>query len=120
MTPERWQQVKQILEDTLEQDTAARSAHLASACAGDDDLRRDVESFLTAEQADAFLDQPVVGRPPAAPDVAVESKASSGPVDEVRPAELAPYSRLLISTRTSQYELVVVAPPTPVMSQKMS
>ena len=46
MTPERWQQVKRILEGVLECDAAVRDEWLKSACAGDDSLRRDVESLL--------------------------------------------------------------------------
>ena len=113
MTPERWQQVKRILEDTLEQDTEARPAHLATVCAGDDDLRRDVESFLKDAQGDAFLEQPAVGQAaPPVPDVAIQSPATTrtGSVIEVRPVELAPYTKLVISTRSSRYEIVVVAP----------
>ena len=53
MTPERWQRVKRILEKTLECDPSSRPSHLAMACAGDDGLKRDVESFLTHEDADA-------------------------------------------------------------------
>ena len=112
MSPERWQQVKRILEETLEHDSEARADHLASVCAGDDGLRRDVESFLAADPGDRFLEQPAVSQAPAVPDVAVEAPADAaiGEVDEVRPVELAPYTTLVISTRTSQYELVVVAP----------
>ena len=112
MTSERWQQVKRILEETLEHDSEARAAYLTSACAGDDALRRDVESFLAPEPGDGFLDHPAVTRPPAIPDAAVESPVSraAGPINEVSPVELAPYTKLVISTRTSRYELVVVAP----------
>ena len=46
MTPERWQQVKSTLAEALEHDTAERAALLDSRCAGDTDLRRDVESLL--------------------------------------------------------------------------
>lgn len=112
MTPERWQQVKRILEDTLERDTDARPAHLETVCAGDDELRRDVESFLADADSDAFLEHPAVGQAPPVPDGALESlpATTTGRVDEIRPAELAPYTKLVVSTRTSRYELVVVAP----------
>ncbi len=47
MKPERWQQVKDILAGALEQpDEKARAAFLASECADDTDLRREVESLL--------------------------------------------------------------------------
>jgi hypothetical protein len=116
MTPQRWQRVKRILEDTLEQDAEARAAHLRARCGEDDDLRRDVESFLTNESEDKFLERAAVREPPPVPDSALdvdphsETETKTGRVDEVRPVELAPYTKLVISTRSSQYELVVVAP----------
>ena len=111
MTPERWQQVKGILEAALELDEAARPAYLAEACAADAVLREDVESFLEHGEADAFLEQPAVGRPPPIPESALAADDSQrGTVQEVRPIDLAPYTRLAVSTRSSRYELVVVAP----------
>src|SRR5262249_54422998 len=42
--------------------TADRAAFLDEACAGDDELRRQVERLLAAHaQADAFLERPVAG-----------------------------------------------------------
>ncbi len=48
MTPARWQQVKEITADALEKTTAERPAFLATACAEDSALRREVESLLAA------------------------------------------------------------------------
>src|SRR5215510_9279716 len=48
MTPERWQQVKQILQSALERKPAERSAFVANACAGDPLLRSEVESLISA------------------------------------------------------------------------
>ena len=82
------------------------------ACAGDDGLKRDVESFLTHEDADAFLERPAVGRPPPIPDSALNTTVTTpmGRVAEVRLVDLAPYTTLLVSTRSNRYELIVVAP----------
>ena len=112
MTPERWQRVKKILEETLGCDPSSRSAHLAAACAGDDGLRSDVESFLTHDDADEFLERPPAGRPPPIPDSALNTSAeiATGSVEAVRVIDLAPYTTLLVSTRSSRYELIVVAP----------
>lgn len=61
MRPERWQLVEQLLEAALEQPSAARTAFLAKACNGDDELRREVESLLRAdEEASHFLDEPIL------------------------------------------------------------
>ena len=47
MEPARWQQVKGILADALEQgDLAARAAVVERACRADQELRREVESLL--------------------------------------------------------------------------
>ena len=54
-----WQRVKQILEPALELDRASRSAFVERACAGDERLRREVESLLAREeQAEGFLESP--------------------------------------------------------------
>lgn len=46
MTPERWQQLKQIFQSALELRSAERSAFLSQACAGDPALRSEVESLI--------------------------------------------------------------------------
>jgi len=46
MTPERWQQIKVVLYEALEKPADQRSEFLARACAGNADLRQEVESFL--------------------------------------------------------------------------
>jgi len=46
MKPEEWQRVKEILEPALELDPGSRSAFVDRACAGDDRLRREVQSLI--------------------------------------------------------------------------
>ncbi|HLO00211.1 MAG TPA: protein kinase [Pyrinomonadaceae bacterium] len=59
MTPERWQQVKELFNSALERDRAQRSAFLAEACRGDDYLRHEVESLLSSHERDGqFIDTP--------------------------------------------------------------
>src|SRR6476620_9988904 len=48
MTPERWQQLKQIFQSALERNPAERSAFLSQACAGDEALRSEVESLIAS------------------------------------------------------------------------
>lgn len=48
MTPERWQQLKQIFQSALERNPAERSAFLSQACANDPALRSDVESLIAS------------------------------------------------------------------------
>ena len=46
MTPERWQQVERACQEALDRAPGERDAFLDRACAGDAELRRDVESLL--------------------------------------------------------------------------
>jgi hypothetical protein len=48
MTPERWQQVKSVLQEALEVAPEQRSAFLDCACSTDHSLRREVESLLSS------------------------------------------------------------------------
>ncbi len=56
MTPERWQAVKRILALVEESPAAGRPNVLTAACAGDDDLRREVESLLAYQSRAEALD----------------------------------------------------------------
>lgn len=59
MTPGQWQLVKELFEATLERGPAERSAFLAQACAGDEEIRREVESLLAAHEKDStFMNKP--------------------------------------------------------------
>ena len=61
MTPERERDVERLCQAALERDPAERTAFLATACAGDDALRREVESLLAQEsEAAGFLSTPAV------------------------------------------------------------
>src|SRR5437764_14756766 len=59
MTPQRYQRVSDIYHAALEERSDRRPAFLRDACAGDEDLRNEVESLLAAEkQAAGFLSRP--------------------------------------------------------------
>jgi serine/threonine protein kinase len=49
MTPERWQQIKVLIQDALELPVQQRSRFLAEACTDDLALRQEVESFLALD-----------------------------------------------------------------------
>ena len=53
MTPERWRHVKQVLQSALEYEPAQQAPFLASACAGDEALRHEVESLLAYQEQGA-------------------------------------------------------------------
>ena len=61
MTPERWQQVKGVLQGALELSEQRRKTFLDDACRGDQPLRQEVESLLLQENAvtEGFLRSPV-------------------------------------------------------------
>ena len=57
MDPERWQQVKRVLESALESPERDRDAFVRDQCAGDASLQRAVESLIEAHiEAQSFLD----------------------------------------------------------------
>ncbi len=61
MTPERWAQIRQIFDGALERMPKDRAAYLRVTCAGDDEMRREVESLLASHNdASGFLAKPAV------------------------------------------------------------
>src|SRR5438552_5780959 len=59
MKPEHWQRIKTLLQSALEREPGERSAFLSAACAGDESLRKEVESFIIShEQAGGFIEEP--------------------------------------------------------------
>jgi serine/threonine protein kinase len=59
MKPEHWRQIEQLYHAALERAEAERSAFLDEACAGDEALRREVESLLAFDkQAEQFIEAP--------------------------------------------------------------
>ena len=49
MTPERWKQIDELLSATLALTIEKRTVFLDEACAGDDELRKEVENLLSAD-----------------------------------------------------------------------
>jgi Tol biopolymer transport system component/predicted Ser/Thr protein kinase len=61
MTPERWEQIGRLYHAALELKSDQRAAFLDQACAGDQALRREVESLIAAdEQAGDFIAAPAL------------------------------------------------------------
>jgi serine/threonine protein kinase len=56
MTRERWQRIESLYYSALGREKGRRSAFLADACEGDEELRREVESLLA--QPSSLLDRP--------------------------------------------------------------
>src|SRR5215813_3230580 len=59
MTPERWKQIDQLLQEALERGPAERAAFLDRACGDDGELRHEVESLLGFHnRAETFIETP--------------------------------------------------------------
>jgi Tol biopolymer transport system component len=64
MNQERWRQVEELYHRAQEWKAADRAALLEETCAGDEELRREVESLLAAEQLPiSLLDHPATSEP---------------------------------------------------------
>jgi len=63
MTPERWQQIRAVLEKALELAPSERSTFLNSACSSDQALRQEVETFLASQNdvRSGFLQSSTLG-----------------------------------------------------------
>lgn len=67
MTPERWRQIKNILNAAMEQPAGERTLFLEQACASDAELRNEVDSLLAAsDSAGEFLNEPIMEQDPIA------------------------------------------------------
>ncbi len=61
MRAERFRQIDEVFEAALERDEPRRAAFLDTACAGDDELRAEVESLLVAHgRAENFIESPAL------------------------------------------------------------
>src|SRR5215831_4437658 len=61
MTPERWQQVKSLFDSAIEREPNQRAAFLDEACAGDPELRREVEPLLAYDEKEcSLMDAPAI------------------------------------------------------------
>ncbi|HEV2667616.1 MAG TPA: protein kinase, partial [Blastocatellia bacterium] len=95
MTPERWRQVEEIFQATIELDSAERDSFLTVACGGDAELRREVESLLFYEGA---------GPPSAHPfQQAIKGAARSLPIDQIEQEETG---GVLIGRRIGAYRVI--------------
>ena len=82
MDPERWQRIESIFQKALDADEERRARFLVESCAGDESLRREVESLLAQhENAGAFMEQPAFaghGDAPLPPRPGSEDSHSAG------------------------------------------
>ena len=61
MNPERWNQVDRLLQSALDRPSTERDAFLREACAGDEQLERELRSLVDAhDEAHGFLHDPAI------------------------------------------------------------
>ncbi|HEX9731838.1 MAG TPA: CHAT domain-containing protein [Thermoanaerobaculia bacterium] len=85
MSPERWRQVKELLDGALDVPGKEREAWLARACGDDDELRRELRGLLAFEGAGAaFLERPACSLLAPEPE-ALEPGQRVGPYRILRP-----------------------------------
>src|SRR5262245_11128181 len=61
MERDRWEQIEQLYHAALEHGPDAREAFLIEACAGDEDLRREVAGLLASDvPSDSFIQSPAI------------------------------------------------------------
>ncbi|CAN5269073.1 hypothetical protein BH23GEM4_BH23GEM4_17270 [soil metagenome] len=58
LTAERWERMGKLFEHVLAMPLESRGPHLGRVCAGDPDLRREVEALLAAHAQPGLLDRP--------------------------------------------------------------
>src|SRR6185369_17255798 len=59
MKPDRWQKVKEIFHAAMDHAPAERDLFVSDACAGDEALRKEVESLMSSDRRSGrFLDSP--------------------------------------------------------------
>jgi serine/threonine protein kinase len=91
MKPECWQRITQVFQAALECESGRREAFLKEACAGDESLRKEVDSLLACQaEAEGFIESPAL-------EVAAKALAQ----DEVEKAGIA-----LIGHTLSHYKIL--------------
>lgn len=83
MTLERWRQIERLFHEGLARPAAERAVFFHRACAGDDELRREVESLITClDEAGDFIERPaldVIARGKSFSAVRVPSQNAQAP-----------------------------------------
>src|SRR5262245_25488092 len=61
MSAERWNQIERLLDGALGLSPTERGAFLDKACAGDEDLRKELDALLASnDKARSFLEEPAL------------------------------------------------------------
>src|SRR5262245_32225531 len=96
MRPDRWKQVKRLYHAALEREPEARNAFLDEACAGDEDLRREVAELLACDiPSDSFIQSPAI-------EIAARAMAAEPLVE----ASNNPMGSLIAGSQIGSYRLL--------------
>lgn len=89
MNPDRWQKVKEIFHAALDRPPSDRFAFVSEACAGDEALRKEVESLISSDgRGGDFLNAPAYE---AAAKVIVDHKSALKPGLVIGPFEIVSF-----------------------------
>jgi serine/threonine protein kinase len=90
MTPERFQQIRKIFEEALEQPPDRRTGFLEQACGEDRELQSEVQRMLIADaQLESPIDLPAAVWPELVPDPSNLEGRPPGAAESMEPAETA-------------------------------
>src|SRR5262245_8548958 len=96
MEPDRWEQIERLYHAALERGPDEREAFLDEACAGDEDLRREVEGLLVCDiPSDSFIQSPAI-------EIAARVLAAEPPIE----TSTNPMGSLFAGSRIGAYQLL--------------
>src|SRR5215510_760731 len=96
MEPDRWEQIERLYHAALERGPDEREAFLDEACAGDEDLRREVEGLLVCDiPSDSFIQSPAI-------EIAARALAAEPPIE----TSTNPMGSLFAGSRIGAYQLL--------------
>ena len=89
MKPDRWQKVKAIFHAALDRPPSDRSAFVSEACAGDEALRKEVESLISSDgRGGDFLNAPAYE---AAAEIILDENSALKPGQVIGPFEIVSF-----------------------------
>ena len=94
MKPERWQQLDELFQSALERESVEREMFLDEACAGNDELRQQVDALLAA------LGVPDPDEDAAQADATRAASAAAAATDQ---AAAAAHAARLLDSRAAAY-----------------
>ena len=96
MDPDRWKQIERLYHSALEREPGGREAFLDIACAGDEDLRREVTGLLACDvPGDSFIQSP-----------AIEIAARALAAEPIIEASTNPMGSLIAGSQIGAYRLL--------------